>query len=65
MRWEVERSGSALIPRLHVGDEEILYPSQLFPDDAVFVAFSGHDLEEVDPRAIFSPGYLWCQDRLH
>ena len=64
LRWEIERSGSALIPRLHIGDEEILYPSQLFPDEAPFVAFTGHDLVEVDTRAIFSPGYVWCQDRI-
>lgn len=64
LRWEIERCGSALIPRLHVGTEEILYPSQLFPNEANFVAFTGHNLDEVDPRTIFSPGYVWCQDRL-
>jgi hypothetical protein len=64
LRWEIERKGSALIPRLHIGDEEILYPSQLFPDEAPFVAFTGHDLDEIDHRAIFAPGYVWCQDRI-
>jgi hypothetical protein len=64
LRWEIERTGSALLPRLHLGDEEILYPSQLFPAEALFVAFTGHDLEGVDPRVIFSPGYVWCQDKL-
>lgn len=64
LRWEIERTGAALIPRLHIGDEEVLYPSQLFPDEARFVAFTGHDLDGVDHRFIFSPGYVWCQDRL-
>ncbi len=64
LRWEIERSVSALIPRLHIGDEEVLYPTQLFPDEADFVAFTGHDLDGVDPRVIFSSGYVWCQDRL-
>lgn len=64
LRWEIERNGTALIPRLHIGDEEILYPSQHFPDEASFVAFTGHDLEEVDRSAIFAPGYVWCQDRI-
>jgi hypothetical protein len=64
LRWEIERCGSALIPRLYIGAEEILYPSHLFPDEGHFVAFTGHNLEEVDPRTIFSPGYVWCQDKL-
>jgi len=64
LRWEIERCGSALIPRLHIGSEEILYPSQLFPNEGGFVAFTGHNLEDVDPRTIFSPGYVWCQDQL-
>ena len=64
LRWEIEHIGSALLPRLHLGDEEILYPSQFFPSDARFVAFTGHDLEGVEPGAIFAPGAVWCQDRL-
>ncbi len=64
LRWEIERSASALIPRLHIGNEEILYPTQLFQDEANFVAFTGHDLDGVNPRVIFAPGYVWCQDRL-
>lgn len=64
LRWAVEHAGSVLIPRLHVGDEEFLYPSQHFPSEGPFVAFTGHDLDEVSASAIFSPGYVWCQDRL-
>jgi hypothetical protein len=64
LRWEIERSASALLPRLHIGEEEILYPTQLFPGEADFVAFTGHNLDGVDPRLIFSPGCVWCQDRL-
>jgi hypothetical protein len=64
IRWTVDHSGSALIPRLHLGDEEFLYPAQLFRGDAPFVAFSGHDLKDASNADLFSKGYVWCQDSL-
>lgn len=64
LRWEIERTGSALIPRLHVGGEEILYPAQLFTGEAPLVAFTGHNHDQLDARFLFSPGYVWCQDRI-
>ena len=64
LRWEVEHTGSVLIPRLHIGDEEWLYPSLLFPGESHFVATTGHNLEGSSTSALFSPGYVWCQDRL-
>jgi hypothetical protein len=64
LRWEIEHTGSALIPRLVIGEEEWLYPSVLFPGEAIFAAVTGHDLPEVAMRSVFSPGYVWCQDRL-
>lgn len=64
LRWEVEHTGSALIPRLLVGEEEWLYPSVLFPGEATFTAVTGHNLAGAQMRDVFSPGYVWCQDRL-
>ena len=64
LRWEVEHTGDALIPRLMIGQEEWLYPSVLFPGESTFVATTGHNLTDVEMRDVFSPGYVWCQDRL-
>lgn len=64
LRWEIEHLGGAMIPRLQIGEEEWLYPSVRFPGDAQFTAEAGHDLDGVDVNAVFSPGYVWCQDRL-
>lgn len=64
LRWEIEHTGGALIPRLVIGEEEWLYPSVLFPGGCTFAAVAGHNLANVEPRDVFSPGYVWCQDRL-
>lgn len=64
LRWEIEHTGGALIPRLMIGEEEWLYPSVLFPGEAAFAAVTGHNLPGVEMRQVFSPGYVWCQDRL-
>ena len=64
MRWEVEHTGDALIPRLHIGSEEWLYPSVLFPGDSNFIATTGQDRDQAVSSSVFSPGYVWCQDRL-
>ncbi len=64
MRWEIERAGDALIPRLQIGEEEWLYPSVLFPGSAPFAALCGHDLEAASHRDVFSAGCVWCQDRI-
>jgi len=65
LRWEVEHTGQVLIPRLHIGFEEWLYPSLLFPGDSNFTAVTGHDADDrMSDDAVFSPGYVWCQDRL-
>jgi hypothetical protein len=64
LRWEVEHTGDALIPRLMIGQEEWLYPAVLFPGESTFVATTGHNLTDVEMREVFSPGYVWCQDRL-
>ncbi len=64
LRWEVEHTGHVLIPRLIIGDEEWLYPSLLFPGNSEFIAMSGHDMEDTDNSAVFSAGYVWCQDRI-
>ena len=65
LRWAVDHEGPSLIPRLHVGDEEFLYPAQLFPVAAPFVAFTGYDLPDLCSSVVFSKGYVWCQDHLH
>jgi hypothetical protein len=62
LRWQVERAGNALIPRLHVGGEEFLYPAVRLLEDAPFVAFVGHDALELEGSAIFSPSHVWCLD---
>jgi hypothetical protein len=64
LRWEIEHTGSALIPRLTIGEEEWLYPSVLFPGESTFAAVTGHNLAGSEMTDVFSPGYVWCQDRL-
>lgn len=64
LRWEVEHTGSALIPRLQIGEEEWLYPSVLFPGEASFVATTGHNVPGAEKGDVFSPGCVWCQDSL-
>ena len=64
LRWEVEHTGSALIPRLHIGSEEWLYPSVLFPGESSFEAMTGYNMSKAEGGSLFSPGYVWCQDRL-
>lgn len=64
LRWEIENTGLALIPRLTIGDEEWLYPSVHSPGEAWFTAISGHDLEGADNSTVYSPGMVWCEDRL-
>lgn len=64
LRWEVEHTGSVLIPRLHIGHEEWLYPSLLFPGECHFVATTGHNLRGTPTSTVFSPGYVWCQDHI-
>ncbi|WP_050028145.1 hypothetical protein [Verrucomicrobium sp. BvORR034] len=65
LRWEVENTGLALIPRLIIGDEEWLYPSVHSPGEAWFTATAGHDLENAEIGAVYSPGYVWCEDRMN
>ncbi len=62
LRWTIERAGDALIPRLHLADEEFLYPAVRLLDDAPFVAFTGHDALELESAAIFSASHVWCVD---
>jgi len=64
LRWEVERAGDALIPRLHLGDEEFLYPAVRFAEEASFVAFTGHDALELEAGDLFNASRVWCMDRL-
>lgn len=64
LRWEIDRAREALIPRLFIGTEELLYPSMQFRGESPFVAFTGHDLEGITQGTVFSPGYFWSLDRL-
>ena len=64
LRWEVERAGDALIPRLQLGGEEYLYPAVRFLDEAPFVAFTGHDALELEAEDLFNESRVWCVDRL-
>lgn len=64
LRWQVERAGDALIPRLHLADEEFLYPAVRLLDDAPFVAFTGHDALELESSAIFSASHVWTIEKL-
>ena len=65
LRWEIENTGLSLIPRLIIGDEEWLYPSVLSPGEAWFTATAGHDMEGAEISAVYTPGYVWCEDRLN
>lgn len=64
LRWEVEHIGGALIPRLQIGDEEWLYPSVLFSGKAKYTAVAGYHTPLNHAGSMFSPTYVWCQDRL-
>lgn len=64
LRWELERAGDALIPRLFLGGEEFLYPAVRFLEEARFVAFTGHDAFELEAEDLFNANRVWCVDRL-
>jgi hypothetical protein len=36
----------------------------LFPGECHFVATTGHNLQGACTSSLFSPGYVWCQDKL-
>lgn len=64
LRWEIEHRGGALIPHLQIGDEEWLYPSVHFPAHASYRAITGWNRQTPADTERFTPGCVWCQDRL-
>lgn len=64
LQWEIDNTGLSLIPKLTIGDEEWLYPSIISPGSCWFTAIAGHDLELLEVGAIYSPGHVWCEDRV-
>jgi hypothetical protein len=64
VRWQIHRTGDALIPQLSVGDEEFLYPAVRMVDEAPFVAFTGHDALELQGGDVFSAPRVWWLDSL-
>jgi hypothetical protein len=56
---EVERMGSALLPKLQVGGEEWLYPAVRSTDSLEFVAVAGCGAEHAEGLELFSHAALW------
>ena len=63
LSWEVERIGSALIPRLQVGGEEWLYPSIRSTEDLELSAIAGCASDLIKPQDSFIHPALWLQEK--
>jgi hypothetical protein len=61
---EVERVGSALLPKLQIGGEEWLYPAIRSTSAMEFTAIAGtkcRHSSELEPREVYSSPSLWCE----
>jgi hypothetical protein len=66
IRFEVERMGSALLPRLTIGQEEWLYPALRHSEAAAFMAVAGcrgNAMREMDPSDVFDEPYAWVSKK--
>lgn len=59
LSWEVENTGSALIPRLCIAGEEWLYPSISCKPDESLDSIAGCKADEGTPADIFLHPALW------
>lgn len=60
---EIERVGSALLPKLQIGGEEWLYPAIRSTDAIEFTALAGCDqTSQTAPIACFSNPTVWTED---
>jgi hypothetical protein len=62
LSFQIERIGSALLPRLIIGSEEWLYPALRSSSALTMMALAGvkgNTPRELDPEDIFDDAYLW------
>ena len=61
--FEIERVGSALLPKLIIGDEEWLYPARRSGSPLEMAAVAGcmgNTARGLDPEDVFDEPYAWC-----
>lgn len=63
LSWEIERIGSALIPKLQVGGEEWLYPSIRSPEALELSAVAGCTAGLIKPEDCFIHPALWLEEK--
>ena len=61
---EIERIGSALLPKLQIGGEEWLYPALRSVEGLEFVAVAGCTAAHAEGLELFSNAALWCEPKL-
>lgn len=59
LSWEVEHLGTALIPRLHIGEEEWLYPALPYREDVVMQTLAGGAGDFGSTQTAFLHPALW------
>jgi hypothetical protein len=57
--WEVEHLGSALIPRLHIGGEQWLYPALSCPDNLIMDTLAGAAGDKGSTMTAFMHPAVW------
>jgi hypothetical protein len=66
LSFQIERVGSALLPRLTVGSEEWLYPALRSKTQLKMIALAGvkgNTARDLDPEDIFDAPHLWQRKR--
>ena len=61
LSFEIERIGSALLPKLQVGGEEWLYPAVRSMDGMEFVAVAGCSAAHLEGLELFSNAAVWSE----
>lgn len=61
LSFEVERIGSALLPKLQVGGEEWLYPAVRSMEGMEFVAVAGCSASHSEGLELFSSASVWSE----
>jgi hypothetical protein len=64
LSWEVEHLGSALIPRLHIGGEEWLYPAIAFRDGMAMDTIAGGAGDRGSTMTAFMHPAVWRETML-
>jgi hypothetical protein len=63
VRFEIERVGSAMLPKLTIGSEQWLYPALHRAEAEEFMAIAGclsNTMCELDPKDVFEAPKVWA-----